>query len=300
MPDLRRTALSPIAAASLLRRAALPASLRALDRSLRDRLRAAPARLNRFGFDPYGFAPASARWLLLPNALLYRYWFRVETYDIERVPKGRVLLIANHGGQFAYDGAMLAIAMLLEAEPPRLARGMGEYFLFRTPGFAWAGPRMGSVVGTPANCVAMLEADECVMVFPEGARGANKPYRKRYQLQSFGTGFLRIALQTGTPIVPVGIVGSEEQQPGFANLEGFGRLLNLPSFPVTISSPWLGLFGPPFALPVKYRMYFGEPLRFEGDANEEDEVVGCHVERVRRELGELLARGLRERRGIFR
>ena len=50
--------------------------------------------------------------------------------------------------------------------------------------------------GHTRNCVAMLQQGECVMVFPEGARGANKPYRKRYQLQSFGLGFMRLALET--------------------------------------------------------------------------------------------------------
>jgi 1-acyl-sn-glycerol-3-phosphate acyltransferase len=54
------------------------------------------------------------------------------------------------------------------------------------------------------------------------------------------------------------------RQPGFANLKGVGKRLGLPSFPITISSPWLGLLGPSFALPVKYHIYFGEPLRFEG------------------------------------
>jgi hypothetical protein len=63
------------------------------------------------------------------------------------------------------------------------------------------------------------------------------------------------------------------RQPGFANLEGVGKRLGLPSFPITISSPWLGLLGPSFALPVKYHIYFGEPLRFEGGADDEDAVI---------------------------
>ena len=49
-----------------------------------------------------------------------------------------------------------------------------------------------------------------VKYFPEGQRGFIKPYSEAYELQSFGLGFMRMALQTGTPIVPVGIVGSEE------------------------------------------------------------------------------------------
>ena len=273
--------------------------LRALDTEIAERLARAPVELNAFGYDPYGFHPPSARRLLLPAALLYRYYFRVETHDIARVPAGRVLLIANHSGQFGYDGGMLMMAMLLAAEPPRICRGMADYLFFRVPFAGTQVARLGGMVGTPENCVAVLEHGECVMVFPEGAKGANKPYRKRYQLQGFGSGFMRLALETATPIVPVGIVGAEEQQPGFANLEETGRRLGLPSLPITISQPWFGLAGAAFALPVKYHMHFGEPLRFEGDSRDEDAVIEQKVDVVKDALRALLARGLEQRKGIF-
>jgi 1-acyl-sn-glycerol-3-phosphate acyltransferase len=156
------------------------------------------------------------------------------------------------------------------------------------------------MVGTPENCVAMLRDGECVMVFPEGARGANKPFRKRYQLQRFGLGFMRLALETGTPIVPVGIVGAEEQQPGFANLSDLGKKVDLPSLPITITQPWFGPLGSAAALPVKYRIYFGEPLSFEGDAHDEDSEIESRVEVVKDAIRGLLERGLRQRTGIFR
>jgi 1-acyl-sn-glycerol-3-phosphate acyltransferase len=278
----------------------LPRPLRMLDAELGERLAKAPLALNDFGFDPYGFQPSTARRLLLPSALLYKYYFRVESFGIERVPEGRVLLIANHAGQFAYDGAMLFMSMLLRAEPPRVPRGMAEFFLFKLPFVGSAAARMGALVGTPANCISMLEGGECVMVFPEGARGANKPFRKRYQLQRFGTGFMRLALETGTPIVPVAVVGSEEQQPGLANLEDFGRRLGLPSFPITVSMPWFGPAGATFALPTKYRIHFGEPLQFEGDAHDEDAVIEGKVDVVKQALAKLLAEGVARREAVFR
>src|SRR5512134_4153367 len=95
----------------------LPGPLRRLDAELAERLGKAPLQLNDFGFDPYGFHPETARNLLLPAALLYRHYFRVETHDIGRVPEGGVLLIANHSGQFGYDGMMLTMAMLLASDP---------------------------------------------------------------------------------------------------------------------------------------------------------------------------------------
>ena len=277
----------------------VPKSVKALDRELGARLSDAPLRLNEYGYDPYGFHPDAARRQLLPAALLYRYYFRVEIHDIDRVSPDRVLLIANHAGQMAYDAAMLCIAMLLEPEVPRLVRGMGEYFLWKVPWMGISAARMGAMVGTPDNCVHMLESDECVAVFPEGARGANKPFRKRYRLERFGQGFMRLALETATPIVPVGIVGSEEQQPGLANFTGAARVLGLPSLPITVTFPWLGPLGIGMALPVKYRMYFGEPLQFDGHPDETDDSIQEKVDQVKESIASLLARGRRERTGIF-
>jgi hypothetical protein len=51
---------------------------------------------------------------------------------------------------------------------------------------------------------------------------------------------------------------------------------------------------------VKYHIYFGEPLHFEGDSNDEDAVIQRKVDRVRASINDLFARGRSERRGIFR
>jgi len=277
----------------------LPAPVRALLDELDARAAALPTHVNEFGVDPFGFDPRYVRPFMAALALLYRYWLRVETRGIERVPQGRVLLIANHAGNtFAYDGAMLGAAMFLEAQPPRMVRGMAEYYLPQIPWFNVFMHRMGSVVGTPSNCVQLLEQGEAIMVFPEGERGFVKPYRKRYQLQRFGLGFLRLALETETPIVPVGIVGAEEQSPGLANLPWVGRLIGSPAFPITPTFPWLGLAGF-LPLPVKFRLHFGEPLRFDGDPDEDDSAVEKKVEVVKDAIRGLIAAGLAERRSWF-
>jgi 1-acyl-sn-glycerol-3-phosphate acyltransferase len=278
--------------------ALLPLSARNLQSGIERQLGRIPNQLNEFGYDPYGMNPAWVRRLVLPAVLLYRFYFRTETFDIDRLPPGRMLLVANHAGQLPFDGAMLAAAMLLDARPPRIARPMAEYWIPSLPWVSVAAARSGTLVGTPANCTHMLDNGECVMVFPEGVRGINKPFSRRYQLQGFGLGFMRQALQTRSPVVPVGIVGSEEQQPGLANLEWLGRLLGMPAFPLTLGFPWLGPLGI-LPLPVKYRIYFGEPMVFEGDPSDEDAAVGERVKKVKAAIVRLLDRGRRERRGVF-
>ena len=276
-----------------------PLWLRRLDEEVAERIARVPTVLNEYHYDGYGLNPDSARRAVFPSALLYKHYFRTETFDIDRVPAGKVLLVANHAGQLPFDGIMLGTAMLLEAEPPRIARGMAEYWVSELPWISVAAVRTGALVGTPRNCISMLDAGECVMVFPEGVRGMNKLFRQRYQLQRFGLGFLRLALETGTPIVPVSIVGSEEQQPGFANLQRLGRVFGMPAFPVTLGFPWLGPLGL-LPMPVRYRIYFGEPLRFEGDPSGDDASIEEKVDVVKAAIMAGFERGLRERSGIFR
>jgi 1-acyl-sn-glycerol-3-phosphate acyltransferase len=278
--------------------AVLPLSTRELQREVDRRLERLPNQLNEYGYDAYGLSPDFLRQSMLPGILLYKYWFRCETRHIERLPPGRMLLIANHAGQLPFDGMMLSSALLMEAEPPRVARGMAEYFVSRLPFVGTAAARGGAMVGTPANCVHMLENEEAVMVFPEGVRGINKPFSKRYQLQRFGLGFMRLALQTDTPIVPVGIAGSEEQAPGLTTLERLGRVLGTPPVPITATFPWLGPLGL-VPLPSKYVICFGEPMRFEGDPNDEDAVIEAQVARVKRAIDELVAEGRAERHGFL-
>ncbi len=277
----------------------LPPALRKAQDDLETRLARIPTAVNEFGVDPFGYDPRFAASMLLPLALTYRHWLRVETSGIERVPEGRVLLIANHGGNtFAWDAAMLTMSLLLDAEPPRVVRGMAEYYLPTLPFFGTMMHRMGSVVGTPSNCAQLLDRGEAIMVFPEGERGFVKPYTQRYQLQRFGLGFLRLALETDTPIVPIGIVGSEEQSPGLLRSETLGRLLGAPVAPITLTFPWLGLasFLP---LPVKFRLHFGEPLRFDGDAHDEDAVIEKKVDVVKAAIRREIAKGLAARKSWF-
>lgn len=273
----------------------------ALDRlaaEIDDRLQRLPTALNEYGYDPWGLHRSVIARATLITAIWYRYWFRVEAHGIDRLPTGRMLVISNHAGQLPIDAAMIATAMILEAEPPRIARAMGEYWLPTIPFINVLMVRTGSVVGTRKNCVDLLESEEAVIAFPEGVRGMNKLFSQRYQLQAFGSGFMRLALETNAPIVPVAVVGSEEQGPAIANVKWLARFLHMPAFPITLTWPHLGPLGlVPF--PVKYHIYFGEPMRFEGHYNDGDDVIADQVHVVRQQIETMIQAGLdaRRRRG---
>ncbi len=248
---------------------------------------------NEYGVDPYGMDVDYALSAVAPFVWLYRKYFRVELHGVEHVPAdGRVLLVSNHSGQIPLDAAMIEVALLIEKDPPRLVRALVEKWVATLPFVSSFYARIGQIVGTPENCRRLLAADEALLVFPEGVRGLNKPFSERYRLRPFGHGFMRLALEAGAPIVPVGVVGAEEQAPALFDVKFLAKLLSMPAFPVT---PTLL----PFPLPVRYHLHFGEPMRFTGSADEEDADLERKVGEVQAAVQGVLDKGLAERRGVF-
>ncbi len=278
--------------------AALRERLRALTFELggpgtRERLEKLTPPRNEYGVDPYGLDLDFAVAALAPFLWLYRKYFRVEVHGIEKVPaEGRALVIANHSGQLPFDAAMLGVALTVEMDPPRYARALVEKWVPTLPFVSSFYARLGQVVGTPENCRRLLAAEEAILVFPEGVRGLNKLFRERYRLQDFGLGFMRLALEAEAPIVPVGIVGAEEQAPALANLRSLARLLAMPALPITPT---------PFALPLptRYHIHFGDPMRFTGSADDEDAVLEGKVNEVKGAVQKLLDDGVRARKHVF-
>jgi 1-acyl-sn-glycerol-3-phosphate acyltransferase len=251
-------------------------------------------RQNEYGYDPFGFNRDDARVAAAVAHVLYRKYFRVETFGIENVPDGPCLLVANHSGQLPWDGVSIASSLLFDRSPPRLVRAMVERFVQKLPFVSYFLARCGQILGTPENCRRLLDAGEAILVFPEGVRGISKPITRRYQLEPFGAGFMRLALETRAPVVPVAIVGAEEQLPSF-NLTPVARVLGLPSFPLMPTPP----FVPVWPYPVRHRIHFGEARSFVGDPDDDDEQMAPLVKRVQGTIQSMLQVGLKERKHIF-
>ena len=248
---------------------------------------------NEFGVDPYGFDVEFTLAAVAPLLWLYRNWFRVQLHGEENVPaEGRVVLVANHSGQLPFDAGMIEVGLLIDKDPPRVARALVERWVPTLPFVSTFMARCGQIVGTPENCRRLLASDEAILVFPEGVRGLNKPFRERYQLKRFGEGFLRLALESNAPIVPVGVVGAEEQAPQLFDLKPLAKLLAFPAFPITPTIL-------PLPLPSRYHIWFGEPMRFAGSPDDEDAELERKVGEVQAAVEALLARGLAERKHVF-
>jgi 1-acyl-sn-glycerol-3-phosphate acyltransferase len=269
---------------------------RMLGRDFEERIEKVQRYAGESGIDPFGLDPAWAKYAIGVAALFHRAWFRTDVVGLEHVPRGRVLLVANHSGQIPIDAMVIGAAMFLDAPEPRVVRSMVEKWVQTLPFVSVAFQRVGQVLGTPDNARRLLALGEALLVFPEGVRGISKPFRERYHLAPFGHGFMRLALEMDTPIVPVAVIGAEEQYVSLGNLDGLARLFRVPSVPLI---PQLLLPGGQLPLPVKYRIELGEPLRFDGDHDDDDAVIGEKVAVVRGAIEAMLARGLARRRSIF-
>lgn len=266
-----------------------------VDPEIAERINRLEIPFNRFGVDPYGVSKSHLGVSLSVLSFLYKHYFQVQAFGVENVPaSGRAMLVGNHSGGVAVDGAMVIASMLLEKDPPRLAQGMVEKFMNRVPFMsAWAN-RTGNFTGLPEHAIRLLEDDRLLMVFPEGSKGTAKLYKERYSLVQFGTGFIRLALQTKTPIVPFAFLGGGDAIPTIFNAYALGRLFGAPYVPIT---PYVFAF----PLPVHLEIYYGKPLYFSGDGSENDETIGGYVAEVKATIAKLLDEGRKRREsGSFR
>ena len=99
---------------------------------------------------------------------------------------------------------------------------------------------------------------------------------------------MRIALKTGSPIIPFAYVGGEESFPAVFHSKALAKVARIPYWPVP---PYLV----PVPLPVRCIVLYGEPMTFDGTGHEADDVIDTYVQQVRTEIARLIKRGRRLR-----
>lgn len=262
-----------------------------IDPDVAARIEALDLHFNKFGVDPYGIDKNDLIRFVSAFAWIYRFYFKVDVYGLDNVPsRGRGVLVGNHSGGVAIDGAMAMGSLLLDAEPPRLAHAMIDKFIHQFPGASQLMARTGQFTGNPDQAKRLLRDERLILVFPEGARGTAKLAKDADTLVDFGTGFIRLALETNSPIIPFGFVGGGEALPTIANFRRLGRMLGVPYIPVT---KW-GLLIPK---PTRFQLLYGKPMHFEGTGHERDELVSEMVDQVKARIRDLIRQGraLREK-----
>jgi 1-acyl-sn-glycerol-3-phosphate acyltransferase len=254
--------------------------------------------------DEFGFDRDLTHHLLMPPLRpLYEKWFRVETRGLDNIPDtGGALIVANHSGTIPIDAVMASLAVHDHHPAHRHLRLLAADLVFTMPVVAPLARKSGQTLACNPDAERLLANGELVGVFPEGFKGIGKPFSERYKLQRFGRGgFVSAALRTGTPIIPVSIVGAEEIYPLVGNSKTLARLLGLPYVPVTPFFPWLGPLGA-IPLPSKWIIEFGEPIETAGmgaAAAEDPMLVFNLTDQVRETIQSTLYTLLMQRRSVF-
>ncbi|MFQ5514816.1 MAG: lysophospholipid acyltransferase family protein [Myxococcota bacterium] len=243
-------------------------------------------------FDP----EALQSWLDLLRKTIARY-FRLEVIGAENIPEGRVMIVGCHSGVLPYDAGCTLVA--IEQETGRLGHAVGDWIFGRWKPVERFLRRIGAIVGERTETAALLRNDEIMLVFPGGADDMTRPiWRDPYRVlphKGFAKGnggYIKIALETGTPIVPLAVVGAEEIHMMIWDFWPLARLLGWPYFPI------LGSLVP---LPAKLYVRFGPAidLGHGPEAARDQAIVNKLNVKVRRELQDLIDETRSRRRGIF-
>jgi 1-acyl-sn-glycerol-3-phosphate acyltransferase/transposase-like protein len=254
--------------------------------------------IDEFGLDPVFTAKAKPFF-----DLLYNKWWRVKTIGINNIPAtGRALLVSNHSGGIPIDGAMIVTSILNEHPASRITRALVEDFAYYMPFINSFLIKTGAVRAAQENAERLLEKDQLVVVFPEGLKGIGKLFKDRYKLQRFGRGgYIKLAMRTRSPIIPVAVVGAEEAFPIIGRADWLGKLIGAPYLPITPFFPWLGPIGA-IPLPTKWYIKYGEPIdmtKYTEEDIEDDILINKLSEHVRTCIQEMLMEVLKQRKSIF-
>ena len=252
-----RARLTPAFPLEVRRKLPLELRLAALPRS--SRCATAPTVVDEYGPRSAASTARSSRLL----DFLYRRYFRVAVQGLEQHPRrtGAPSWSPTTPAPCPTTRSMLMHAVEREhpAAPPG-PRRCSRTSVFHFPYLGTFINRIGGVRACPENAERLLAEEQLVAVFPEGIKGIGKLYRDRYRLQRFGRGgFIKLALRTGSPIIPVAVVGAEEATPMLAQVTWLAARSGLPHLPITPTFPLLGPAGL-LPLPSKWLVRFGEPI----------------------------------------
>lgn len=204
--------------------------------------------------------PAYIRTTLPALRTMSRLYFRAEVHDLDNIPaEGPVLLVGNHsGGTLIADTFVFAQAFYDQFGPLRRFHQLAHDLVFKVPGARASLSRYGTVPASPENMRRALDRDAALLVYPGGDHESYRPSWESSKIDFAGrTGFARLAIELGCPIVPIVAIGGQEtalflgQGRDLARRLGLDSLLRLKVFPAQVAPPFgLTILDMPGRLPL--------------------------------------------------
>ncbi|CAN5379623.1 lysophospholipid acyltransferase family protein [soil metagenome] len=236
---------------------------------------------------------------------LMRLWFRNEVRGMDAVPaEGGALIVSNHsGGLMPMDVPILAAGFVAEFGPDRPLYVLAHDMLFT----GLAEPvmrRCGFLPATRDNAALVLDSGAVTILFPGGDHDAFRPSTRANVIDFAGrTGYVRSALRSNVPIVPVVSIGGHQDQLHLWRGELIAKVLRLESLlrtkyvPISFGFPFglTAAFPPNLPLPTKIVNQVLEPVDVVAEFGEDPDVAVVDAE-VRRRMQAALDRLAAERR----
>jgi 1-acyl-sn-glycerol-3-phosphate acyltransferase len=221
---------------------------------------------------------------------IMRKYFQLEVEGVENLPRrGAAIIAPNHSGFSGFD-AMVLIHEIQRASG-RVPRVLMHHLWFLSKATALPAMKLGFIEANMNNGRKQLKKKNVVVVFPEGEYGNFKPSTKRYRLQEFKRGFLRMAILEQVPIIPTLVIGAEETHINLTQLR-FTKYLRGLVLPLPLNI---------IPLPVKWKIIFLKPIHlpYKPEAADDFELIDELAEDIREEMQKRLSEEVSKRERIF-
>lgn len=247
-------------------------------------------------WDP-GLTRQISKWV---GPAIKRY-FRAEVRGVDSLPAaGGALVVSNHsGGMFTPDVLIFAPAFYERFGYDRPLYTLAHYGVFIGP-LGDLLRRAGVIEATRENAADALRSGAVVLVFPGGDYDSYRPTLTENVVDFNGrAGYVRTAIETGVPIVPMVSIGGQETQIFLARGDSIARRIGLTRarmeiLPISIGFPF-GLsviFPPNLPLPAKIVTRVLDPVDVVAEFGDDPDIaeVDRHVRAVMQAALDELAR----------
>jgi len=229
------------------------------------------------------------------------YYFRLEIDGWDRIPDEPSLLIGIHsGGSLTMDAWSLVEAWGRRFGDDRILHGTAHDVLMAAPGLGDYFRAAGVIPASRTGVSSALAAGHDVIVWPGGEKDAMRNWRKRDQAVLGGRkGFVRQAMRSGAPIVPVATVGGHDtvfvlsEGKFLAKWTGLGKRLRGANMPIIAGFPFplaVEILPAHIPLPAKIRTEFLDPIEVDSDPERLDDQE--YVDKIYNEVESAIQSGM--------
>jgi 1-acyl-sn-glycerol-3-phosphate acyltransferase len=204
---------------------------------------------------------------------------------------GPALVVGNHSGLFYMpDAWVVGLEIIRRRGLDQPAYAMGYDLLFGIPIVGQFLRRIGAIPAGGQAAEQGLAQGGLVLVDPGGDREACRPWTERHKVDlGDHRGFVRLALRTGVPVVPVVAYGSHDAIVVVSRGERLAKALGLQRLRIQVFPILLAPYGlttiltPPLPMPSAIIVEFLPPLDWTSygpDAEDDAAIVAACYEEI--------------------